>query len=453
MQQLSIASRLASLTAEERRGVLATLTEDEAKEALVNWRFWARPDQQAPEGKWSGWLILAGRGYGKTRVGAETISGWVRQGRYRRIALVGETAADARQVMIEGESGILNVGPKSERPEYYPSKRELHWSNGAIATTYNGLEPDQLRGPQHDLIWFDELAKFRYAQEAFDQAMFGLRLGDDPRWLATTTPRPIPLIRSILKMTGVVVTRGRTSDNLANLAPTFQANVIERYAGTRLGRQELDAEILDDAPGALWSRRGLDDYRVAKAPLLKRVVVGVDPAVTSGEKSNESGIVCCALGEDGHGYVLDDDSGVYPPEEMARRVVAMYRRHGADKVVVEVNQGGDLVRSVLRSVAANLPIAEVWARRGKYVRAEPVSALYEQGRVHHVGTLATLEDQMTTFTADRSEMEDRGSSPDRVDALVWAMTNLFPLIAESSRQDRVQRHAPSYAVGTGEVDF
>ncbi len=454
MQQLSIASRLASLPAEQRARVLATLTDDEAAEVADDWRFWARPDQLPPDGAWSGWLILAGRGFGKTRVGAETVARWVREGRYKRIGLVGETAADTRYVMVEGESGLLNVGPKHARPEYFPSTRQLKWPNGAIATTYNGLEPDQLRGPQHDLIWFDELAKMRYAQAAFDQAMFGLRLGDYPRWIATTTPRPIPLLKTLLKQQGVTVTRGKTSDNLANLAPTFRANVISRYEGTRLGRQELDAEILDDAPGALWSRRGLDDYRVQKAPPLKRIVVAVDPAVTSGENANETGIIACGLGEDGHGYVLDDGSGVYQPDEMGRRVVAMYRKWDADKVVIEVNNGGELFRPILRAVAANLPMQEVRASRGKFVRAEPISAIYEQGRVHHVGTFAVLEDQMTVFTADRSDMEDRGyDSPDRVDALVWGMTSLFPQIAESSRQDQGYRQHGAIAVGTGEVDF
>ena len=454
MQQLSIASRLASLPAEQRARVLATLTDDEAAEVADDWRFWARPDQLPPDGAWSGWLILAGRGYGKTRVGSETVARWVREGRYKRIGLVGETAADTRHVMVEGESGLLNVGPKHARPEYFPSTRTLRWPNGAIATTYNGLEPDQLRGPQHDLIWYDELAKMRYAQSAFDQGMFGLRLGDDPRWIATTTPRPIPLIKTLLKQAGVKVTRGKTVDNLANLAPTFRSNIISRYEGTRLGRQELDAEILDDAPGALWSRRGLDDHRVRTAPPLRRIVVAVDPAVTSGENANETGIIACGLGQDGHGYVLDDDSGIYQPDEMGRRVVAMFRKWDADKVVIEVNNGGELFRSILRAVAANLPIQEVRASRGKFVRAEPISAIYEQGRVHHVGTMAVLEDQMTVFTADRADMTDRGyDSPDRVDALVWGMTSLFPQIAESSRQDRGYRQDGGIAVGTGEVNF
>ena len=294
----------------------------------------------------------------------------------------------------------------------------------------------------------------RYAQSAFDQGMFGLRLGDDPRWIATTTPRPIPLIKTLLKQAGVKVTRGKTVDNLANLAPTFRSNIISRYEGTRLGRQELDAEILDDAPGALWSRRGLDDHRVRTAPPLRRIVVAVDPAVTSGENANETGIIACGLGQDGHGYVLDDDSGIYQPDEMGRRVVAMFRKWDADKVVIEVNNGGELFRSILRAVAANLPIQEVRASRGKFVRAEPISAIYEQGRVHHVGTMAVLEDQMTVFTADRADMTDRGyDSPDRVDALVWGMTSLFPQIAESSRQDRGYRQDGGIAVGTGEVNF
>jgi len=402
-------------------------------------------------------LILAGRGFGKTRVGAEYVAEYARKHPGCRIGLIGETAADTRKVMVEGESGLQHVGPKNNRPEYQPSNRQLLWANGSQATTYNGLEPDQLRGPQHHLLWFDELAKMRYAKDAFDQGMFGLRLGDDPRWIATTTPRPIPLLKELIarKDKGVVVTKGKTSDNLVNLAPTFRANVISRYEGTRLGRQELDAEILDDAPGALWSRRALEEYRVSEFPALKRVVVGVDPAVTSGENSNETGIVVAGVGPDGHGYILQDESGVYTPDEMGRRVVAAYRLFDADAVVVEVNQGGDLLKHILRSVAANLPIKQVRATRGKYVRAEPVAALYEQGRVHHVGMFATLEDQMTVFTPDRLDMLDRGSSPDRVDALVWALTELFPLITSQSRIDRKPADFGNKAVaqGTGEVDF
>lgn len=427
----STASRLAALSSADRAAVLATLTEAEASEALTDWRFWARPEQIAPPGNWQGWLILAGRGYGKTRVGAEHVAKFASENPGCRIGLVGETAADTRKVMVEGESGLLNVGPASARPKYQPSNREVRWPNGSIATTYNGLEPDQLRGPQHHMLWYDELAKMRYAQEAFDQGMFGLRLGDDPRWIATTTPRPIPLIRQLIKQSGVVVTRGRTADNLSNLAPSFRQNVIDRYAGTRLGRQELDAEILDDAPGALWTRRGLDENRVASAPPLCRVVVAVDPAVSTGENANESGIVVCGLADDGHAYVIDDCTGVYTPDQLARQVQAAYRLYSADRVVVEVNQGGALVAAVLRSVNANLPITEVHATRGKYVRAEPVAALYEQGRVHHVGAFAALEDQMTVFTPERL---NTGVSPDRVDALVWGMTHLFDRMVAVQQQ-------------------
>jgi phage terminase large subunit-like protein len=305
---------------------------------------------------------------------------------------------------------------------------KLTWPNGAIATLYDAREPEQLRGPQHDFIWFDELAKYRYAQACFDQAMFGLRLGKAPRWLATTTPKNIPLIKELIareKSGGVIVTRGKSDDNLKNLAKSYQRNVIDKYRNTRLGRQELDAEILEDTPGALWSRRSLDENRVEKAPKLVRVIVAVDPPATSGETANECGIVVVGVDEAGKAYVLDDWSQQASPDEWARKVVAAYRLHNADLIVAEINQGGEMVTSVIRSVMADAPVHTVRATRGKYIRAEPVSALYEQGRVKHVGTFATLEDQMVGFTPERAADRSNGYSPDRVDALVWGMTELF----------------------------
>ena len=407
------------------------------------WSQWARPAQMPPQGDWNGWLIIAGRGWGKTRVGAEFVRAKVEAGRVSRIGLVSETAADGRNVMVEGESGILAVSPPLSRPEYEPSKRRLTWPNGTIATLYDAREPDQLRGPQHELVWFDELAKFRYADAVFDQAMFGLRIGEHPRWIATTTPRPIGLIRRLMAQSGVEVTRGKSKENLRYIAPTFKQNVIDRYKGTRLGRQELDAEILDDIPGALWSRRALDESRVASAPPLTRIVVGVDPAASSGENASETGIVVGGIDARGAAYVLEDWSLRGSPDQWARKAVAAYRKHEADCLVAEVNQGGEMVERVIRSVA-DVPVKLVRATRGKYVRAEPISALYEQGRVHHVGMLPELEDQMIAFTPSdsvtaRSAEGATRQSPDRVDALVWMLTELFPDITGAVETTRGER--------------
>lgn len=416
---------LTDLRPHELRALKSSLSEEEKTYLAYQWPRWARPEQIAPAMPWDGWLIIAGRGWGKTRVGAEVVRDEVESGRSKRIALVAETSADGRDVIVEGESGILAVSPPWAKPEYEPSKRRLTWPNGAIATLYDAREPDQLRGPQHDFVWFDELAKYRYADAVFDQAMFGLRLGNVPRWVVTTTPRPIALVRRLLVQTGVKVTRGRSGDNLANLSGSYQRNVIDRYKGTRLGRQELDAEILDDVPGALWSRRSLDEARVPKSPTLKRVVVGVDPAASSGETANENGIIVAGIAENGQAYVLEDWSLRGSPDEWARKAVAAYRKHSADALIAESNQGGEMVERCIKSIA-DVPVKLVRATKGKYVRAEPISALYEQGRVHHVGALPELEDQMISFTPERAADRSDGYSPDRVDALVWTLTELFP---------------------------
>lgn len=392
---------------------------------LKRWDFWARPAQMPPQGDWSTWLILAGRGWGKTRTGAEFVRHEVMAGRARRVALVARTAADVRDVIVGGESGILAISPKEERPEWNVSKRQLRWPNGAIATTYSAAEPDQLRGPQHDLAWADELAAWRYP-DAWDQLRFGLRLGDNPRTVVTTTPRPTAIIRALANDPSVVVTRGSTADNLANLAPGVVAELERKYAGTRLGRQELFGEILDDAPGALWKRQWIDETRVRVAPDLVRVVIAVDPAVSHGEDSDETGIVAVGVGYDGHGYVIEDASGKYAPSEWARAVVRLYQKHHADRVIAEVNQGGAMVESTLRMVAPRIAYTPVHAKRGKALRAEPVAALYEQGRVHHVTPLdadplafAAIEDQLCTW------QPGEGDSPDRLDALVYALTALI----------------------------
>ena len=416
-----------------------SLSPEEKAALAYNWKAWARPDQLPPPGNWDGWLILAGRGWGKTRSGAEIIRAEAETGRSRRIGLVAETSADGKDVIVNGESGIMAISPPWFRPTFTASnsngRPKLVWPNGVIASLYDAREPDQLRGPQHDFILFDELAKYRYAEAVFDQAMFGLRLGDHPRWVATTTPRPIGLIKRLINQKGVIVTRGKSQENFSNLAASYRTNVIERYKGTRLGRQELDAEILDDMPGALWSRRSLDEERVDRAPDLMKLVVGVDPSTTSGENSNETGVIVAGLAQNNQGYVLEDWSIRGTPDQWARRAVAAYRKHDADYIIAESNQGGEMVRMVLQSIEPNIPVRLVHASRGKYIRAEPISALYEQGRVHHVGVLPELEDQMIAFTPERAADRSDGISPDRVDALVWALTELFPGMAPRAKQE------------------
>ncbi len=377
---------------------------------------------------WTTWLMLGGRGAGKTRLGAE----WVRaqasgappyaEQRALSIALVGETAHDAREVMIEGPSGILRHCPRGERPSWTSSRRRLEWPNGAVALVFSADDPEQLRGPQFDAAWCDELAKWRQPDAAFDNLQFGLRLGLRPRQLVTTTPRPTALIKRLLSDPRTAVTRASTHANAAHLSPAFIAEVIGRYAGTRLGRQEIDGEIIEDRADALWTRVGIEACRVREAPVLMRVVVGIDPPASSREGAT-CGIVAAGISEAGMVYVLEDASAQgLSPAGWAHRAIALYRRHKADAVVAEVNQGGDMVRAVLRQVDPTVPVREVHATRGKWLRAEPVAAMYAQGKVKHVDPpLAALEDQMCDFGLGGLS---NGASPDRLDALVWAVTEL-----------------------------
>ncbi len=418
----SVAEKLASLTPDARAEALAPLTDQEKAALLYDWRgFLARPEQIAPDGDWDIWLCLAGRGWGKTRTGAEWVREMVDGNRAEKIALVAETAADARDVMV---AELLRIFPPDQMPVYTKSNRCVEFHNGAKAYTYNAVEPDQLRGPQHDAAWLDEIAKWRHARETFDQLQFGLRLGRHPRQIITTTPRPIELVKAIVagQEGKVHVTRGRTMDNASNLAATFMDRIQRRYAGTRLGRQELEAEILGDLPGAIWRQSDIDTYRVHEAPELGRIVVALDPAVTNTDESDEHGIIVAGL-SDQTGYVLEDASKHGTPAEWAQAAAKLARKWQADGVVVEVNQGGDMVAHTLRAIAPNLNIIEVRASRGKHVRAEPIAALYEQGRVRHVGQYPELENQMTQFT---NEGYQGDNSPDRADALVWALTELFP---------------------------
>lgn len=424
----SLIASLASLPAQQRAKILRSLSPAERLALKHSWRAHARPEQLAPDGAWDHWLILAGRGFGKTRSGAEWVLDQVERKGRKRIALVARTAADIRDVMVEGESGIMTVAHPARRPIYEPSKRRLSWPRlGAIATTFTAEEPDQLRGPQHDAAWCDEIAAWKYGPETWDQLQMILRLGTQPQACITTTPRPTPLIKMLLADTfaagqsgGTVVTRGSTFDNKGNLAASFIRKVLKKYEGTRLGRQELYAEVLDDNPGALWKRRWLDDLRVNRHPPLVRIVVAVDPAVSANANSAETGIVAAGLGEDGHGYVLDDVSLSDTPAKWGAAAVTAYNTRKADRIIGEVNNGGDLVEANIRTVDADVSYKDVRASRGKLTRAEPIAALYEQKRVHHVGAFAQLEDQLCDWDPTTGT-----KSPDRLDALVWALTELM----------------------------
>lgn len=438
----SVIEQLAALPEGERDKILSSLSEDECEALLYDWRgFHARPEQIAPEGDWDIWMILAGRGFGKTRAGAE----WIREEAMKapiRIALIGETAADTRDVMVEGESGILKCHPEKDRPIYEPSKRRITWANGSTATLFNATEPDQLRGPQFHIGWCDELAKWRYARETWDQLQFGLRLGNKPQVLVTTTPRPIELVKAIVTQQEgrSVITRGRTLDNRVNLAGSFLEKIEARYGGTRLGRQELEGEILGDIPNALWTLGNIDAHRVRQVPeSLRRIYVAVDPAISNTEDSDEHGIVVVGLSNDGtEGYVLEDCSLKGSPMDWAKKAISAHDFWQADGIVVERNQGGDMVAHTLRSVRAGVKIVEVHASRGKHVRAEPIASLYEQGRVHHVGSFVDLETQMTQMTTNGFQGT---GSPDRTDALVWGLSVLFPSMTRPDKRTEVKHVA------------
>jgi phage terminase large subunit-like protein len=397
----------------QRRTILASLSEDDAYQLLYDWPFWARPEQRPPLGDWVHWAILAGRGFGKTRTGAETVRHWARH--YSLVNLIGPTADDARDVMVQGESGILAICPSAERPVYRKSERKLIWPNGAESLIFTADEPERLRGKQHEKLWADEFCAWRYANEAFDQAMLGLRLGNAPQAIWTTTPRPIKPLRELLADPATVVTRGTTYDNRANLATAFFSSITKKYEGTRLGRQELLAEILEDTPGALWKRANIDMGRVVKAPQLDLIIVGVDPSATS--TGDEAGVVTVG-GTGGEIYTLGDDSLQGSPVEWARAAVTAYHRHNANYIAAESNQGGEMVTAVIATVDPTVPVRLVHASRGKATRAEPVAALYEQGRAHHVGAFPALEDEMCMWTPG-------DASPNRMDALVWAATKLM----------------------------
>ena len=379
-------------------------------------------------GPWTTWLMLGGRGAGKTRAGAEWLHAQAlglspfADAPARHLALIGETWRDVREVMIEGPSGLLRLGARRERPLWLPSRRRLEWPNGAVALAFTAEDPEQLRGPQFDAAWCDELAKWPYPDAAFDMLQFGLRLGARPRQLVTTTPRPMALIKRLVADPRTAVTRASTHANAAHLSPAFLDEVIGRYAGTRLGRQEIDGDIIEERADALWTRSVIEAARVREAPPLQRIVIGIDPPGSARPNADACGIVAAGLAEDGRIYVLEDASvqGL-APQGWAMKAVALYRRLAADALVAEGNQGGDMVRAVIRGVDAATPVKTVHATRGKWLRAEPVASLYAQGRVKHVGAFPALEDEMADFGVSGFS---GGHSPDRLDALVYAVTEL-----------------------------
>lgn len=394
------------------------------------WTARARPEQLPPGWNWRIWMLMAGRGFGKTRAGAEWVRGIAEEDGAARIALIGATLHEARAVMVEGESGLIAIAPWWNRPAFHPALRRLVWPSGAQAVLHGAAEPESLRGGQFSHLWADEIAKWPRGETVWNNAMMALRAGDGGRAVATSTPRPVPLVRTLLAREGrdVAVTRGRTQDNRAHLPPAFLEAMVRDYGGTRLGRQELDGEMIEDLEGALWSRDLIEQCREEawsreKRRALRRVLVGVDPP--AGTQGDACGIVVVGLDADGLGHVLADMSVAgASPEGWARTVARAAAAHGADRVIAEANNGGAMVESVLRAADTGLPVRLVHAARGKVARAEPVAALYEAGRVRHRGVFAALEDEMCGMVIGGG-YAGPGRSPDRADALVWALSALM----------------------------
>ena len=420
------AASLARLPDDARREVLAGLSAEELQALEHCWEFWCRPDQQPPPGNWRTWLMLGGRGSGKTRSAAEWVRAEMESGRRRQIGVLAPTADSMRRICVEGPSGLLSVGAPSDRPQFEPSTRRVVYPRGGIVHLFSAEEPDRLRGPNLDGLWVDELTSMSNAPECWDMSQMALRIsgpkGHPPACIITTTPKPSPLLKMIINSPTTVMTRSKTSDNAANLDTSTLKYLRDKYHGTRLGRQEMDAELLEDVEGALWSRSLIDACRIKRgdAPNMVRIVVSIDPPGGSSKANAEAGIIVCGLGKDRHGYVLADLSARMSPEQWARRAVDAYRLHRADRIVAEQNYGGAMVESTIRNVDQNVPVKMVIASRGKQLRAEPIGALYEQHRVHHVGDFGLLEDQMCEWDPSAS-----GSSPDRLDALVWCLTELM----------------------------
>ncbi len=411
----------------EERDYLSWFKKTDLGALAHDWAFWQRADQQVPQGDWQQWLILAGRGYGKTRMGAE----WVRaaaeaDGRVH-VALVADTAAEGRNIMVEGPSGLLAIAPPDQRPAWEPSLKRLTWPNGATATLYSAAEPDSLRGPEHHFAWCDEIAKWDKGKDAWANLAMTMRKGKLPKIVATTTPRPVSWLRALIADPHTICTRGRMEDNDFILPQSWIAVMQRTYGGTSLGRQELGGELLEAIEGALWSRALIEACRRQPLPALRRVVVGVDPPAgsISGGGGDACGIIAVGLGEDGCAYVIEDASiSAKMPEAWANAVRDCCERVGADRVVAEANNGGQMVGAVLRAAQSNMPVKLVHASHGKVARAEPVMALYANGRAFHAGVFPELEDEMCGLVIG-GDYHGPGRSPDRADALVWAMTELM----------------------------
>ena len=438
---------IACETAEVQKSFLDDLTEGELLALPFMFDFWAMPHQLPPEGTWRSWVIMGGRGAGKTRAGAEWVRAQVEgsrpndSGRCRRIALVGETLDQVREVMVFGDSGILACSPPDRRPEWHATRRMLNWPNGATAQAFSAHDPESLRGPQFDGAWVDELAKWKKGHDTWDMLQFALRLGDDPRVCVTTTPRNVGVLKDLLKLSSTVVTHAPTEANAANLATSFLEEVRIRYAGSRLSRQELDGILVEDAEGALWTGALLEGARVSTLPEMDRIVVAIDPATTSSEGSDACGIMVVGAVtrgpvQDWQAFVLEDASTTgLGPFQWAGHALAAMRRWDADRLVVEVNQGGDMIEALVRQIDPLVPFRKLHASRSKGARAEPVAALYEQGRVFHHGDLGDLEDQMCAMTAQGYAGK---GSPDRLDALVWALHELIIAPSAKWQQPRVR---------------
>jgi phage terminase large subunit-like protein len=421
------------LDEEGRQYILHRLNQSERRELDERWHQWAHAGQNPDDGDWRIWMIMAGRGYGKTRAGSEWISRLARGDGRLRFALIGATQDDVRKVMIEGESGLINVAHAAESVGWNPTRGEVTFSSGAVAHVYSAESFEKLRGPEHHHAWCDELAKWNNAESCWNNMMLGLRLGDKPRVLVTTTPKTIALLRKLVARDDVEVRGGKTADNF-NLSENFVDSVRTLYEGTRWGRQELDGELIEDIAGALWTRDLLERQRVATAPRLRRIVIGVDPPVS--QHGDACGIVAVGLGADDKAYVLADHSVAgASPEGWARAVAGAVEAWNADRVVAEDNQGGNMVESTLRAADLAMPVKRVHASRGKAARAEPVMALYEAGRAFHAGAFPELENQMCGLIAGGG-YEGPGRSPDRADALVWAMTEL--MLGKAMREPQVR---------------
>lgn len=409
---------------EKLEQLILSLTPNQAEALLWDWRFWARPEQLPPTGRWLHWLLRSGRGFGKTRTGAETVNGWARERKFKQILIAGRTAGDVRSLQVEGPSGIIARSPPWFMPNYEPSLRQITWPNGVVGVIRYGDEPDGFRGFEGGGAWLDELFHWKYATAAYDNLMLGMREKGAIRIMITSTPKPTELCKRILKHRRTIDVKGSTYDNRDNLSAEYFEDVVSQFEGSRVGLQELYGEVLTDTPGAQWKYETIARFRVEEPPELERVVVAVDPATSYGEKSDETGIVVAGRGVDRHAYPLADRSGRYAPDQWARQVVKAFREFEANLVVAETNNGGDMVEHTLRTVDPNIPIKKIHAKKAKRIRAEPVAALYEQGKVHHVGLgFSLLEDQLVSTDLDDPK---RDGHDDRLDALVYAITELMP---------------------------